>query len=43
VMDLRQFATDCAPQGTVLRQNKFKARGGGKDYCPARKRIIVQS
>jgi hypothetical protein len=42
VMDPRQFATDCAPQGTVLRQNRFNAlavrkgllSGAEKDYCP---------
>jgi hypothetical protein len=41
-MALRQFATDCAPQGAILRQNKLKAvvppkgllSDPEKDYCP---------
>jgi len=42
LMGARQFVTDCAPQGTVLRQNKLKAlvpskgllSDPEKDYCP---------
>jgi hypothetical protein len=42
VMALRQFATDCALQGAILRQKKLKAMVSPKgllsdrekDYCP---------
>jgi hypothetical protein len=41
-MALRQFATDCALQGAILRQKKLKAMVSAKgllsdrekDYCP---------